>query len=69
MEKKNHSQTLIGYIEAIYPEKQKDGHFIKTLHFNFPIRYKGEEMWSFFPLNETTVECVPLLSNAERTTK
>lgn len=37
MEKKNLLQTLIDYIE-IYPEKQKDGHFIKTLHFIFPTK-------------------------------
>ncbi len=66
IEKKGLMQALIDHIE-IYPEKQKDGHFIKTIHFNFPINYKGEEIWSFSPPNQTTDETVALLSRQKVT--
>ena len=61
MEKKTFMESFIESIE-IYRERQSGGHFVKTVHFNFPVSYNGELVREISPLKETTVETVVLLS-------
>ena len=55
MEKKTFMQSFIESIE-IYRERQKDGHYVKAINFNFPVSYNGELVTTISPLKETTVE-------------
>ena len=61
MEKKTFMQSFIESIE-IYRERQKDGHYVKAINFNFPVSYNGELVTTISPLKETTVESVVTLS-------
>ncbi|MDY5804895.1 MAG: recombinase family protein, partial [Oscillospiraceae bacterium] len=52
------------FIERIemFPEKRKDGSWIKKIVFNFPVPVDGEEVKELPLETETTVEAVILLS-------
>ena len=52
------------FIERIemFPEKRKDGSWIKKIVFNFPVPVDGEEVKELPLETETTVETVCLLS-------
>ena len=52
------------FIERIemFPEKRKDGSWIKKIVFNFPVPVDGEEVKELPWETETTVETVVLLS-------
>ena len=58
------------FIERIemFPEKRKDGSWIKKIVFNFPVPVDGEEVKELPLETETTVEAVLLLTklNVER---
>ena len=54
-------QSFIESIE-IYRERQKDGHYVKAINFNFPVSYNGELVTTISPLKETTVETIVCLS-------
>ena len=54
-------QAMISYIE-LYGEKRADGHFVKAIHFTFPVTYDGESAALFVRTNEQQVETVVLLS-------
>ena len=45
----------------MFPEKRKDGSWIKKIVFNFPVPVDGEEVKELPLETETTVECVALL--------
>ena len=53
------------FIERIelFPEKRKDGCWIKNIVFNFPVPVNGEEVKELPLENETMLETVCLLSN------
>ena len=53
------------FIERIemFPEKRKDGSWIRKIVFNFPVPVDGEEVKELPLETETTVETVCLLSN------
>ena len=53
------------FIERIemFPEKRKDGSWIKKIVFNFPVPVDGEEVKELPLETETTVETVVLLSH------
>ena len=55
------------FIERIemFPEKRKDGSWIKKIVFNFPVPVDGEEVKELPLETETTVETVALLSKGE----
>ena len=53
---------MISYIE-LYGEKRADGHFVKAIHFTFPVTYDGESGALFVRTNEQQVETVVLLSH------
>lgn len=55
-------QAMISYIE-LYGEKRADGHFVKAIHFTFPVTYDGESGALFVRTNEQQVEVVCLLEN------
>ena len=55
-------QAMISYIE-LYGEKRADGHFVKAIHFTFPVTYDGESGALFVRTNEQHVETVVLLSH------
>ena len=62
-DKKALLQAMISYIE-LYREKRADGHFVKSIHFTFPVTYDGESGALFVRTNEQQVETVALLSQA-----
>ena len=57
------------FIERIemFPEKRKDGSWIKKIVFNFPVPVDGEEVKELPLETETTVETVVLLSTQKAT--
>ena len=61
VEKKEFMKAFIERID-LYPEKQKDGNWIRKIVFNFPVPVNGQEITELPLENETMVECVALLS-------
>ena len=59
------------FIERIemFPEKRKDGSWIRKIVFNFPVPVDGEEVKELPLETETTVETVCLLSKQKPDTK
>ena len=57
-------QAMISYIE-LYGEKRADGHFVKAIHFTFPVTYDGESGALFVRTNEQQVETVVLMTRTE----
>lgn len=51
------------FIERIdlYPEKQKDGNWIRNMVFNFPVPVNGQEVKELPLESRTTLECVLLM--------
>ena len=66
-EQKEFMKAFIERIE-MFPEKRKDGSWIKKIVFNFPVPFDGEEVKELPLETETTVEAVLLLTklNVER---
>ena len=60
-EQKEFMKAFIERIE-MFPEKRKDGSWIKKIVFNFPVPVEGEEVKELPLENETMVETVCLLS-------
>ena len=60
-EKKEFMKAFIERID-LYPEKQKDGNWIRKIVFNFPVPVNGQEITELPLENETMVECIVLLS-------
>ena len=60
-EQKEFMKAFIELIE-MFPEKRKDGSWIKKIVFNFPVPVDGEEVKELPLETETTVETVVLLS-------
>ena len=60
-EQKEFMKAFIERIE-MFPEKRKDGSWIKKIVFNFPVPVDGEEVKELPLETETTVETVALLS-------
>lgn len=60
-ERKEFMRAFIEKIE-LYPEKRKDGCWIKSISFNFPVPLNGEEVTELPLENETTIETCVLLS-------
>ena len=61
-EKKSYMQSFIESIE-LYPKNgTKRGTTVKTIHFRFPVSYKGESVYEVSLPKEPTVETVCLLS-------
>ena len=50
-------QAMISYIE-LYGEKRADGHFVKAIHFTFPVTYDGESGALFVRTNKQQVEAI-----------
>ena len=63
-EQKEFMKAFIERIE-MFPEKRKDGSWIKKIVFNFPVPVDGEEVKELPLETETTVETVVLLSKGE----
>ena len=61
IEKKEFMQAFLERID-LYPEKQKDGNWIRNLVFHFPIPYNGREVKELPLESASTPECVILLS-------
>ena len=64
-EQKEFMKAFIERIE-MFPEKRKDGSWIKKIGFNFPVPVDGEEVKELPLETETTVETVALLSQKNR---
>ena len=60
-EQKEFMKAFIERIE-MFPEKRKDGSWIRKIVFNFPVPVDGEEVKELPLETETTVETVVLLS-------
>jgi len=63
-EQKEFMKAFIERIE-MFPEKRKDGSWIKKIVFNFPVPVDGEEVKELPLETETTVETVCLLSKLQ----
>ena len=62
VEQKEFMRAFIERID-LYPEKQKDGNWIKNIVFTFPVPVNGKEVKELSLEAETTVEIVCLLGN------
>ena len=61
-EKKSFVNTFIDSIE-LYPDKKaREGSYIKTVHFKFPVAYNGEPVYDISPRKATTDETIVLFS-------
>ena len=67
-EQKEFMKAFIERIE-MFPEKRKDGSWIKKIVFNFPVPVDGEEVKELPLETETTVETVVLLSHKNQMTR
>lgn len=65
-EQKEFMKAFIERIE-MFPEKRKDGSWIKKIVFNFPVPVDGEEVKELPLETETTVETMCLLSKDDDT--
>ena len=63
-EQKEFMQAFIERID-LYPEKQKDGNWIRSIVFAFPVPVNGQEVKKLSLENETTVETVCALSKLQ----
>ena len=63
-EQKEFMQAFIERID-LYPEKQKDGNWIRSIVFAFPVPVNGQEVKKLSLENETTVETVCVLSKLQ----
>ena len=63
-EQKEFMKAFIERIE-MFPEKRKDGSWIRKIVFNFPVPVDGEEVKELPLETETTAETVVLLSKGE----
>ena len=56
------------FIERIdlYPEKQKDGNWIRNMVFNFPVPVNGQEVTELPLESGTMLECVALMTRTEQ---
>ena len=64
-EQKEFMKAFIERIE-MFPEKRKDGSWIRKIVFNFPVPVDGEEVKELPLETETTVETVVLLSQLKQ---
>ncbi len=62
VEQKEFMRAFIEKIE-LFPEKRKDGCWIKNIVFNFPVPVNGEEVTELPLENETTIETVVMFSH------
>ena len=63
-EKKSFVNTFIESIE-LYPDKKaREGSYIKTVHFKFPVAYNGEPVYDFSTRKATTDETIVLFSKS-----
>lgn len=60
VERKEFMRAFIERID-LYPEKRKDGCWIKKIIFNFPVPVNGQEVTELPLENETTIETIVLL--------
>ena len=61
VEQKEFMKAFIERIE-LFPEKRKDGCWIRNIVFNFPVPVNGEEVKELPLENETMLEAIVLLS-------
>ena len=64
-EQKEFMKAFIERIE-MFPEKRKDGSWIKKIVFNFPVPVDGEEVKELPLETETTVEWVVMLTKVHK---
>lgn len=64
-EKKELMGSFLEKVE-IYPQEQENGQILKSLKFRFPIYFNGSEAFGVSWDNETTVECIVLMSRVEK---
>lgn len=65
VEKKEFFNSFIKRIE-IHPQPLENGQILKSIQFRFPVYYQGNEVDTFFPKSEKTVETVALLTRKVR---
>lgn len=66
--KRSQKEFMQAFIERIdlYPEKQKDGNWIRNIVFAFPVPVNGKELKELSLETGTTVETVVLLSQLKQ---
>ena len=65
VERKEFMRAFIERIE-LFPEKRKDGCWIRNIVFQFPVPFHGEEVTELPLENESTLETVVLMSRVEK---
>lgn len=61
IEQKEFMRAFIERID-LYPEKQKDGNWIRNMVFNFPVPVNGQEVTELPLESGTMLECVAVLA-------
>lgn len=64
-EKKEFLNSFVESVD-IYEQEQPDGRFLKHIKFRFPVFFDGVETQELCWDNESTVECVALMSRVEK---
>lgn len=64
MEKKAFMKSFIEEVN-IYEAEQKDGRILRSLKFRFPVFFNNQELYELDWDNESTVECVVLMSKVQ----
>ena len=64
IEQKEFMRAFIERID-LYPEKQKDGNWIRNMVFNFPVPVNGQEVTELPLESGTMLECVVLMSKVK----
>lgn len=65
VERKEFMRAFIEKIE-IFPEKRKDGCWVKNIVFNFPVPVNGGEVIEYSLESSTTVEAIALLLREDK---
>jgi len=63
-DKRDLMRAIIERVE-LFPERRKDGCWVKSIVFNFPVPVNGRSLKELSLENETTLECVVLLSHSD----
>ena len=64
IEQKEFMRAFIERID-LYPEKQKDGNWIRNMVFNFPVPVNGQEVAELPLESGTMLECVVKLTHTK----
>ena len=65
LQKKEFMGSFIDEVQ-INEEPNENGQILKHIKFKFPVYFNGNEIWGLSWDNESTVECIVLMSRVEK---